>query len=77
MKRICREREMSLAELIRRGAEYIKELYPPLTASKGKWRLPDPLDLGKPQAPPEEWRRLAYERSPGELGIRLNKNKRS
>jgi len=40
-KRVAEEREMSLAEVFRRGVEYIARVYPPLTATEGRaWRLP-------------------------------------
>jgi hypothetical protein len=37
-KRVAREREISLAEVMRRGLEYIVDVYPPLQA--GDWELP-------------------------------------
>ncbi len=40
-KRVAKERELSLAEVLRRGVEYITRVYPPLTATAGRaWRLP-------------------------------------
>ncbi len=43
-KRVARERELSLAEVLRRGVEYITRVYPPLTATDGRaWRLPKPV----------------------------------
>ena len=40
-KRVATEREMSLAEVLRRGVEYITRVYPPLNATEGRaWKLP-------------------------------------
>ena len=40
-KRVAAERELSLAEVLRRGVEYIARVYPPLTAEAGAvWELP-------------------------------------
>jgi hypothetical protein len=40
-KRVARERELSLAEVLRRGVEYIARVYPPLSADAGRaWELP-------------------------------------
>ena len=40
-KRVAKEREMSLAEVLRRGVEYITRVYPPLiVAEAGEWNLP-------------------------------------
>lgn len=40
-KRVARERELSLAEVLRRGVEYITRVYPPLNAAdRGAWQLP-------------------------------------
>ena len=54
-KRVAREREMSLAEVVRRGVEYITQVYPPV-ASGEPWRPPAPSDLGPFRAPQEDWR---------------------
>ena len=40
-KRVSEEREISLAEVFRRGVEYITRVYPPLSATEGRaWHLP-------------------------------------
>ena len=40
-KRVAEEREMSLAEVFRRGVEYITRVYPPLIATEGRaWHFP-------------------------------------
>jgi len=58
LKRVAQEREMSLAEVIRRGAEYITHAYRPLAEPRAAWKLPGPFDLGvrgDPLADPD-WR---------------------
>lgn len=40
-RRVAREREMSLAEVMRRGVEYITRVYPPLISSHERaWHIP-------------------------------------
>ena len=46
LKRVAKEREISLAEVIRRGAEYITQVYRPLKEPRDDWTLPGPFDLG-------------------------------
>ena len=58
-KRIAREREISFAEVVRRGVEYVTRIYPPLDADAKAWRPPKPNRLGSFQAPPKDWRALA------------------
>jgi hypothetical protein len=57
-KRIARQHEISLAELVRRGLEHMIELYPD-EKSEDRWELPSPRSLGDFSAPPEDWRELA------------------
>lgn len=57
-KRIAREREMSLAEVMRRGIEYMAHVYPPLQDSQ-TWSPPNPQHLGAFLAAKDEWRELA------------------
>ena len=57
-KRIAREREMSLAEVVRRGLEYMTQVYPPLSSSEA-WSPPKPRHLGSFLTSPDEWRELA------------------
>lgn len=41
VKRVAREREMSLAEVLRRGVEYITRVYPPLSLPHERaWHIP-------------------------------------
>lgn len=60
-KRVAREHEISLAEVIRRGIEYIARVYPPLENASRDWTPPTPSRLGSFSAPVEEWRNLANE----------------
>jgi len=57
LKRLAEERELSLAEVLRRGAEYMLNVYPPVEETAEAWRLPEPRDLGghDPCADPD-WR---------------------
>lgn len=45
-KKLCEAREISLAELARRGIEYILMVYAPEPAANQEWRPPMPRDLG-------------------------------
>ena len=60
-KRVARERELSLAEVVRRGVEYITHVYPRLAAEAQPWTPPHPHHLGEFKASPEDWRLLANE----------------
>lgn len=60
-KRVAREREMSLAEVVRRGIEYMSMVYPPLHGSTS-WQPPKPRHLGGFLVSPEEWRDIANKR---------------
>ena len=42
LKRLAEEREWSLAETLRRGAELLLQCYPAARESRETWRLPDP-----------------------------------
>ncbi len=56
-KRIAAEYEMSFADVVRRGLEYVIPTFPPRGVSPGEWELPQ-LDLGlraDPFADPD-WR---------------------
>lgn len=58
-KRVAREREISLAEVMRRGLEYVVRVYPPIDPGQGDWHPPQPRSLGVFKAPEEDWRELA------------------
>lgn len=45
-KKVCEAREISLAELARRGLEYILSVYAPVTDTKREWHPPKPRKLG-------------------------------
>ena len=63
-KRVAREREFSLAEVMRRGVEYIVWVYPPTEPQQGPWPPPpEPGSLGSFKAPEEDWRALANDPS--------------
>lgn len=61
-KRIAEEREITLAEVVRRGLEHMVTLYPPREVAIDRWQLPKPRHLGRFRAPQEQWRELANER---------------
>lgn len=52
-RKICEAREISLAELARRGLEYMLSVYAPATAVQREWKLPEPRGLG--------WKGLSHE----------------
>ena len=45
-KRLAEAREISLAELARRGLEYILSVYAPDQEATAEWHLPEPRHLG-------------------------------
>ena len=45
-RKFCDEREISLAELARRGIEYMLNAYSQNSGLNDAWELPKPLDLG-------------------------------
>jgi len=45
-KKLSEAREIPLAELARRGIEYILSVYSPETAANREWQPPVPRDLG-------------------------------
>ncbi len=57
VKRVAEEQEWSVAEVLRRGAEYMVRCYPTHRATE--WRPPEPQSLGPFKAPAESWRELA------------------
>lgn len=63
LKRVAKEREMSLAEVLRRGAEYITQVYLPLDQAQQDDGLPGPFHAGvtsDPFADPD-WRYHLHE----------------
>ena len=51
-KKLCEAREISLAELARRGIEYILSVYTPEPDASRDWQPPKPRNLG--------WRGLSH-----------------
>ena len=45
-RKVCKTREISLAELARRGLEYILSVYAKEPSSGGEWQPPKPRRLG-------------------------------
>ena len=45
-KKVCEAREISLAELARRGIEYILSVYSPEPDANSDWQPPKPRNLG-------------------------------
>ena len=45
-RKVCKNREISLAELARRGLEYILSVYAPEPGTTGEWQAPKPRRLG-------------------------------
>ena len=45
-KKLCEAREISLAELARRGIEYILSVYAQEPGKPEEWQLPKPRNLG-------------------------------
>jgi hypothetical protein len=46
LKRVAKEREISLAEVLRRGAEYITQVYLPVEKKVKPESLPGPFHVG-------------------------------
>lgn len=62
-KRVASEREISFAEVVRRGIEYITRVYPPKQEIYLPWSPPTPHHLGDFLSSVEDWRLLAEERA--------------
>ena len=45
-KELAARKEWSLAEIVRKGVEYVLRTCPPPDLSKDEWTLPGPFDLG-------------------------------
>lgn len=87
LKRVAAEREISLAEVLRRGAEYITQVYRPVEKGRSGPVLPGPFHIGLKQDPfaNPDWRyelneraaaggRIREPRGPG-YGTRAGKKK--
>jgi hypothetical protein len=61
-KRIAKEQEMSVSDVVRRGLEHMVRIYPRRVAPL-PWQPPAPINLGTILAPVEAWRELANDPS--------------
>lgn len=59
VRRVAALQDWSIAEVLRRGAEYIVGRYPAEKKKASEWEPPAPVHLGLFRAPPEDWRALA------------------
>ncbi len=62
VKRVAREQDWSLAQVLRRGAEYMVRCYPQRAGKQDLWGLPPGKDLGEIKIPYQDWRELAEAR---------------
>ena len=60
-KRVAAEREWSLAEVFRRGLEYVVSVYPRADAPRAEWHPPKPRRLGWRGLTPDQLRHVALE----------------
>ncbi|MDA0337182.1 MAG: antitoxin [bacterium] len=67
-KRLASAQEWSLAELCRRGIEYMLSVYPLHPTQASDWCFPEPIDLGDadPFTDPD-WRLQYSQRTDGEM----------
>ena len=66
-KQLAEEKEISLAEIVRRGLEYLLMIYPPNRAPKAGWKLDPPANTrlkSDPFADPD-WRMSVNSREIG------------
>ena len=62
-KTLAQSLGISVAEICRRGAEYIASTHRHvLEASRQKWQLPEAKQLGAAKTSHEDWREIANER---------------
>ncbi len=62
IKKVARQLDWSVAELIRRGAEYMVRCYSASAESESnEWKPPDAHSLGDFMVPADKWRELANE----------------
>ena len=60
-KRVAAEKEWSLAEVVRRGLEYIVSVYPSTVTPNAAWKPPEPRRLGWRGLSPDQLRHAALE----------------
>ncbi len=61
LKVLAKNEETSLAEIIRRAAEYMLLLHPEYENTQRDWNPPAPEDLGEFRSHESDWRILANE----------------
>ena len=61
LEALARDKEWSVAEVLRRAAEHLLQSYPKHRSPKAEWKLPGPYALGDFLAPVDEWREIAAE----------------
>ncbi len=61
VKRVARDLEWPLAEVLRRGAEYMVRCYPQRPTDHDAWKLPQGEDLGRIRIHYSRWRELVHE----------------
>jgi hypothetical protein len=59
LKALSDRLEVSMAELLRRGAEYVLRVHRAGETPPARWMLPEPLSLGAPLVPADQWREYA------------------
>ena len=62
LEALAKDKEWSLAEIIRRAVEQLLQNYPKQRSPKAEWKLPGPYAMGEFLAPVDEWRTIAAER---------------
>lgn len=55
LRAVADEKEWSLAEAIRRATEILVSVYPGAGKAQKPWKLPEPVDLGRPLIPEDQW----------------------
>jgi hypothetical protein len=73
-KKVCEAREISLAELARRGIEYILSVYAPEPDATREWQPPKPRKLGWKGLSEAELK-LEAQRNNAELALTRRKKK--
>jgi hypothetical protein len=73
-KKVCEAREISLAELARRGIEYILSVYAPEPDATREWQPPKPRRLGWKGLSEAELK-LEAQRNNAELALTRRKKK--
>ena len=60
-KQVAAQQEWSLAEVVRRGLEYVTTVRPPREGSARPWKLPPARDCGPFRLPEKEWTAAAHQ----------------